>query len=244
MGSEILIQTLIALLPLSPATSGEIENEMISIGTETSIYADYDGPTMEEEIAAVDTAYPMIKNIDTFNVQVGDEFDELEGVYAVDSNEGDVTDNITVTENPVDTSSPGSYYVTYYIELDNGAWYRISRNVVVSDQPTDEYPIIPPTEAQLRGEVASEDDEDSPEHDATGEVEFQGITDVTINRGEDFDMFEGVTVIDKNGREIDNALVYTTGEVNNLEPGDYTVGYSVFDEDGNVHAVARVVTVQ
>lgn len=250
MSADILIKTLIALLPLSPATSDEVENHLESEHMTTNIYAEYDGPTMEEEIESVTTPYPNIRNVEPFNVEVGDEFDPLEGVYAVDSNDGDVTDNITITEGSVDTSAPGTYYLTYRAEATNGGWYNITRTVTVSDQPTDEYPIIPPTEAQLRGEVVTEEetetieDEDLETQDATGEVEFVGVSDMTISIGQDFDPFEGVTVFDADGTQIPNNRVYTTGNVNNEEAGDYTIGYSAFDADGNVSATARVITVQ
>lgn len=249
MSADILIKALVALLPLSPATSDEVENYLETEHMTTNIYAEYEGPTMEEEIASVTTPYPNIRNVEPFNVEVGDEFDPLEGVYAVDSTDGDVTDNITITEGSVDTSVPGTYYLTYRAEATNGGWYNITRTVTVSDQPTDEYPIIPPTEAQLRGEVATEDDEaieddDLATQEATGEVEFVGITDMTISIGQEFDPFEGVTVFDADGTQIPNSRVYTTGNVNNEEPGDYTIGYSAFDSDGNVSATARVITVQ
>lgn len=250
MSADILIKTLVALLPLSPATSDEVENHLETEHMTTNIYAEYEGPTMEEEIASVTTPYPSIRNVDPFNVEVGDEFDPLEGVYAVDSNDGDVTDNITITEGSVDTSVPGTYYLTYRAEAANGGWYNITRTVTVSDQPTDEYPLIPPTEAELSGEVATEEDEatvddgDLETQDATGEVEFVGVDDMTISIGEEFDAFEGVTVFDADGTQIPNNRVYTTGNVNNEEPGDYTIGYSAFDADGNVSATARVITVQ
>lgn len=249
MSADILIKALVALLPLTPATSDEVETHLEAEHMTTNIYADYEGPTMEEEIAAVTTAYPIIKNVGEFNVEVGDEFDQLEGVYAVDSNDGDVTDSLTVTEGSVDTSTAGTYYLTYRAESSNGGWYNITRTVTVSDQPTDEYPIIPPTEAQLSGEVATDDeeaagDEDLLSQDATGVVEFEGINDMTISVGQEFDLFDGVVVYDADGNQIPNDLVYTTGTVNNEERGDYTIGYSVFDAEGEVAATARVITVQ
>ena len=250
MSADIIIKALVALLPLSPATSDEIETHLEAEHMTTNIYADYEGPTMEEEIESVDTPYPIIKNVDAFNVEVGDEFDETEGVYAVDSNDGDVTDSITITDGSVDTSTPGTYYLTYRAEASNGGWYNITRTVTVSDQPTDEYPMIPPTEAQLRGEDPSDDsggeegDGELLSQDATGNIEFVGVNDQTISIGQEFDLFEGVEVYDADGNQIPNNLVYTTGTVNNEEPGDYTIGYSVFDEDGEVAAMARVITVQ
>lgn len=247
MGADILIKAMVALLPLSPATSDEVANHLEEEHLTTNIYADYEGPTMEEEIASVTTPYPIIRNVGEFNVEVGDEFDPLEGVYAVDSNDGDVTDSVTVTEGSVDTSSAGTYYLTYRAEASNGGWYNVTRTVTVSDQPTDEYPMIPPTEAQLAGEDPGdgESGDDGPlaSQDPTGNVEFVGVSDQTISVGQEFDLFEGVQVFDTDGNQIPENLVYTTGTVNNEEPGDYTIGYSVFDSDGNVSAVARVITV-
>lgn len=52
---------------------------------------------------------------------VGDSFDVMAGVTALDKEDGDLTDKIEVINNTVDTSKAGTYTVTYKVTDSNGA---------------------------------------------------------------------------------------------------------------------------
>lgn len=52
---------------------------------------------------------------------VGDKFDPLSGVTASDDEDGDITENIEVVENTVNTSKAGTYKVTYEVTDSQGA---------------------------------------------------------------------------------------------------------------------------
>ncbi|MDP3093612.1 MAG: S8 family serine peptidase [bacterium] len=64
----------------------------------------------------IDTTPPEI-NLDgdeTINLTVGDSYDEL-GATAIDDIEGDLTNSIIIGGNTVDTSTPGTYIITYNV---------------------------------------------------------------------------------------------------------------------------------
>lgn len=53
-------------------------------------------------------------------VNLGDEFNPLDGVTAIDALGNDITEKIEVVENTVDTSKEGEYKVVYKVADDNG----------------------------------------------------------------------------------------------------------------------------
>lgn len=72
-------------------------------------------------------------------IAVGDSFDPLKDVTAVDGNgyDTDLTSNINITANTVDTSHPGNYTVTYSVTGENGNEVTKTINVVVQENPGD-----------------------------------------------------------------------------------------------------------
>ncbi|AKG73618.1 immunoglobulin-like domain-containing protein [Salinicoccus halodurans] len=247
MNSKTILKVMAGLLPAAPITGDFIDQ---SIKTEDiaesedgadSKYADYEGPTMEEEIAAHSGSVPALEGMEAYNVKIGDEFDPLAGVYAVDSKDGNITDKIEVTSNNVDTSKPGTYNVSYRVENSSGNWYEYTRKIEVSDAASDPVPMVPPTEEQLSGSDSG--DSSSSESENSARITFIGLEDTTIQQGDEFDPKKDVQVIDVDGSEITNQL-YISGEVNTDEPGEYTIAYAVFDHFGDSHAKARTVTVE
>lgn len=240
MNADTLIKFMIGALPVAPIVSDFVDNDIEeTVQSADKAYENYDGPTMKEEAGSHTGNIPAIKGVSNINVQTGSDFNPLAGVYALDNQDGNITDNIEVTNNSVNTSSPGTYSVTYRAENSRGGYYEHVRQVTVSDRESDPVPLIPPTEEQL-GEVAS-DDSSSPE--AGNSVIFTGIEDLTISTGESFDPKDGVRAVDVDGTDISNQL-YISGEVDNETPGEYTIAYAVFDSFGDPAALARTVTVE
>lgn len=233
MNSETLIKFMVGILPLAPAAATYISEDSQTV-TESQSQENNTGPTMEEEINSHSGNLPAIKNVENINVKNGEDFDPLAGVYAVDSTDGDLTDEIEVTENTVDTSVNGSYNVTYRVENSKGGYYSYVRVVTVSDSESSPIPSIPKTSASQDKKSSSTE---------TSEVEFTGVEDLTIRVGENFEAKDGVSVTDLDGTDISNQ-VYVSGEVDNQTPGEYTIAYAVFDIFGNPSAVARTITVQ
>ena len=78
-------------------------------------------------------------------INVGDKFDKLQGVSAIDAEDGDITGNIKVTGD-VDTSKAGDYKLTYEVTDKNGAKTTVTIVVTVIEKEvpvTPESPVIP-----------------------------------------------------------------------------------------------------
>lgn len=249
MNGSLIVKLMAGLLPVAPITTDMIDEDPAyetgdssdngSEGEADSRYEDYDGPTMEEEVAAYSSSTPTIKGMESVNIQVGDDFDPLSGVYALDNTDGDITDNIEVSGNNVDTSSPGNYTVNYRVENSGNGWFEYTRQITVSDAPTDPIPLVPPTEEQLTGESSDDGSSDSESTD----VQFNNMDDTTISTGSDFDPRSDIQILDTDGIDITHTA-YISGEVDTSSPGEYTIAYAVFDQFENPHAHARTITVQ
>ncbi|MGI6005428.1 MAG: immunoglobulin-like domain-containing protein [Christensenellales bacterium] len=64
-------------------------------------------------------------------IGVGDVFYELEGVSALDSVQGDITDQVQVVKSNVNTLKPGTYRTTYQVTNDRGQTATATRKVTV-----------------------------------------------------------------------------------------------------------------
>ncbi|QQD85858.1 MULTISPECIES: immunoglobulin-like domain-containing protein [Jeotgalicoccus] len=236
MNSKNLIKFMIGILPLAPAVNTYLDQDTEQ-NTSEETPEDYNGPTMEEEINNHTGNLPAIKNVENVNVQNGDDFDPLQGVYAVDNTDGNLTEEIEITENNVNTSQNGTYNVSYRVENSNGGYYTYVRVITVSEAPSDSLPQVPPSDD------SSESDNENSNESNNAEVLFEGVDDLTITAGEEFDAKSGVRVTDVDGTDISDQL-YISGEVDTQTPGEYTIAYAVFDIFGNPNAVGRTVTVQ
>ena len=73
-------------------------------------------------------------NAEDKTLTVGDNFDPKSGVTATDKEDGDLTDQIEIVKNTVDTSKAGLYSVTYEVTDKDGASVEKSINVVVKEK--------------------------------------------------------------------------------------------------------------
>ncbi len=73
-------------------------------------------------------------NAEDKTLTVGDKFDPMDGVTATDKEDGDLTDQIEIAKNTVDTSKAGLYSVTYKVTDKDGASVEKSINVVVKEK--------------------------------------------------------------------------------------------------------------
>ncbi len=67
-------------------------------------------------------------------IKINSSFDPMEGVSAKDSEDGDLTSNIIVKENQVDTSTPGVYSVTYEVQDSVNNKIEKTVQITVSDR--------------------------------------------------------------------------------------------------------------
>ncbi len=113
----------------------------------------------------------------------------------------------------IDTSKTGLQYITYHVKDSDGYYYTYKRGVYVNDA------------------------------DLAPNPELSGIKDVTIKKGQDFDLLKGIKAKDKSGKDLTSDIV-TSGEVDTSKPGKYKVGYAVSDADGHISAEGRTITVK
>ena len=73
-------------------------------------------------------------NAEDKTLTVGDKFNPMDGVTATDKEDGDLTDQIEIAKNTVDTSEAGLYSVTYKVTDKGGASVEKSINVVVKEK--------------------------------------------------------------------------------------------------------------
>ena len=104
---------------------GTIEGNKVTVPAKAS-YVLVDTNSYKESIDDTDGAEPPVDekpetsekpviNAKDLVLKVGDKFDALNGVTAYDKEDGDLTANINVVENTVDTKKVGDYKVTYKV---------------------------------------------------------------------------------------------------------------------------------
>ncbi|MEG2739728.1 immunoglobulin-like domain-containing protein, partial [Clostridium sp.] len=105
---------------------------------------DSDGnKTMVKRIVTVNPKWSDLNSVPTINgaenktIKVSDIFNPLDGITANDKEDGDITKNIKVIENTVDTSKTGTYKVVYEVTDSKGAKTTKTITIIVrsNDKP-------------------------------------------------------------------------------------------------------------
>ncbi|MGF9816411.1 immunoglobulin-like domain-containing protein [Bacillus toyonensis] len=147
-------------------------------------------------------------------ISVGDKFDPMAGVKAIDNENGDITDKVTV-DGSVDASKPGTYDLTYTVSDSKGHTVTAKQTVTVKQKvkPTDEVPVLKvPAEA-------------------------------TINVGDKFNPLAGVKAIDNEDGDITDKVT-VDGSVDTSKSGTYDLTYTVSDSKGHTVTAKQTVTVK
>ena len=69
------------------------------------------------------------------------------------------------------------------------------------------------------------------------------VTDLQINKGDTVDFMQGIYIIDNKDTKEQLDIKIDLGDFNNLNPGTYTIKYTVTDSDGNVITFTRSIEV-
>ncbi|EUJ31254.1 putative peptidoglycan linked protein [Listeria floridensis FSL S10-1187] len=96
---------------------------------------DVDGNVALFTREVVVTEAPTITGEESTRLNPNADFDPLSTMKATDKEDGDITDKLVVLENPVDTSKPGTYYVTYEVLDKDGNKATFTREVIVTEGP-------------------------------------------------------------------------------------------------------------
>ena len=149
------------------------------------------------------------------DVAQGQPFDALAGVAATDEVDGDVSARITV-EGGVDTTTPGSYTLTYRVSDLAGNETAVERTVTVTAvEPT--FGGVPPNRTVVEGE------------------EFDELAGVTAKDANGVDITDRV--------EVELVRASSTARMVGPSAGAYTLVYTVTDDYGTTAVARSAVTV-
>ncbi|WP_434683256.1 M4 family metallopeptidase [Bacillus sp. PM5] len=144
-------------------------------------------------------------------ITVGDSFDPMVKVKAIDKEDGDLTSKVKV-DGEVDTSKAGTYILTYTVTDSKGHEGIAKQTVTVKgrEEVKNEIPIlkVPAT--------------------------------TTITKGDQFNPMAGISVTDKEDGDLTSKVAYE-GTIDTSKPGTFEIIYSVRDSVGNeVHTIQKV----
>ncbi|WP_338631904.1 immunoglobulin-like domain-containing protein [Clostridium baratii] len=230
----------------------------------TYTVTDSDGnTTIVKRIVTVNMKWAEINNAPVITaenktIKVGDKFDPMTGVAATDAEDGNITKDIKVIENTVNTNKPGTYKVVYEITDSQGAKTikEIHVTVVSNDKPiingANNVIIVEGTSFDPMAGVTATDTEDG---NITKDIKVTGT--VNTNKPGKYELTYTVTDSDGNTTivkrivtvnmkwaEINNAPVITA-ENKTIKVGDKfdpMTGVAATDaEDGNITKDIKVI---
>ncbi|HDR8488210.1 TPA: M4 family metallopeptidase [Bacillus cereus] len=148
----------------------------------------------------------------TITLRVGDTFDPMRNVKAVDKEDGDLTSKIKV-DGEVDTSKAGTYVLTYTVTDSKGHEVTAKQTVTV----------------KVREEIKNE------------KPILKVPATTSITEGDQFDPLIGVSATDKEDGDLTSKVAYK-GTIDTTKAGIYEIIYSVRDSVGNeVNTIQKVL---
>lgn len=166
------------------------------------------------------------------SIEVGTEFNTMNGVKAYDEDGSDITNSISVL-GQVDNSKPGEYELEYCIKNKSGETIKRTRKVTVKESEN---------KAELSQETTNKDNEVLNNQENVQEVKIVGPTFTRTYLGEAFNDKANIQAIDSNGKDI-TSLINVEGQVDVNKVGSYELKYSVADETGKTATLTRKVNV-
>ncbi|HDX9639931.1 TPA: M4 family metallopeptidase [Bacillus mobilis] len=170
--------------------------------------------TVKENEKTAENQLPELTVPLTITLRVGDTFDPMSNVKAVDKEDGDLTNKVKY-KGDVDTSKPGTYIVDYSVVDSQGGNTTATQTVIV--EGNGEKLDLNPT--------------------------LTVPTATTIHVGDSFDPMAKVLAIDKEDGDL-TSKVKVNGEVNTSKAGTYVLTYIVKDSKGHEVTAKQTVTVK
>ena len=146
---------------------------------------------------------------------IGDTFDPKKDVTASDIEDGDLTDEIEVVSNNVDTTQAGTYEVTYKVTDSEGASSAKTIAVTVN-----------------------------PKMETLNEIPMITAEDKILTVGDTFDPKKDVTAMDKEDGDVTDKIEVISNNVDTSKAGIYEVIYKVTDSQGASTTKTVIVTVR
>ncbi|WP_271006911.1 immunoglobulin-like domain-containing protein [Listeria seeligeri] len=160
--------------------------------------ADSTGESIELTITIEVVNDAPILSVDNKQLSVGDTFNPMSGVTAYDTEDGDLTSRIEVTENNVNTEVPGSYVVSYKVTDNNGKLTEKTIQIqVINDVPT-----IVASDKQI----------------VVGEI-FDPLKDVTASDKQDGDLTSQINILSNDVNSALAGIYHVTYEVTDSAGG-------------------------
>ncbi|HDR6277179.1 MULTISPECIES: M4 family metallopeptidase [Bacillus] len=170
--------------------------------------------TVKENEKTAENQVPELTVPLTITLRVGDTFDPMSNVKAIDKEDGDLSNRVE-HKGDVDTSKPGKYIVEYSVVDSQGGNATATQTVIV------------------------EGNRETLDLNPTLTVP----TEMTIHVGDSFDPMAKVLAMDKEDGDL-TSKVKVNGEVNTSKSGTYVVTYTVTDSQGHEVTAKQTVTVK
>jgi len=183
----------------------------VSLTTNSNVYgytlAKAYGVNIELSTPIVENRQPAIYAVDKTIIE-GDKFNEREGVTAIDTEDGDITKKIEVTENTVDANKKGEYKVTYKvkdsgnIEVTKSIKVTVKENSAPVIEAKDQELVLNSTFDALKNVKAT----DTEDGDITKKIE---VTENTVNTKKSGEYKVTYKVVDSKNKETTKTIKIT-----------------------------------
>ncbi|WP_415820377.1 immunoglobulin-like domain-containing protein, partial [Listeria booriae] len=206
-------------------TANDIDTSKEGTYHVTYTVTDSDNNTTTKTITVTVTSneVPTIEATD-HTLKKGDTFNPLADVSAADKEDGDMTKDIKITANDVDTSKEGTYHVTYAVtdSDDHTTTKTITVTVLSNDAPTIEatdHSLKKGTTFDPLADVSAADKEDG---DLTKDVKITA-NDVDTTKEGTYHVSYAVTDSDKNTTTKTITVTVTSNDAPTIEATDHTL---------------------
>ncbi|MBC1402677.1 DUF5011 domain-containing protein [Listeria booriae] len=203
---------------------------------------DSDGNTTTKQVTVTVTSNdaPTITATD-HTLKKGAKFDPMVDVTATDAEDGNLTKDIKITANDVDTSQEGTYHVTYSVtDSDNNTTTKqITVTVTSNDAPTIEatdHTLKKGSKFDPMSEVSATDKEDG---DVTKDIKITA-NDVDTSQEGTYHVTYSVTDSDENTTTKEITVTVTSNDAPTIEATDHTLKKgTTFDPMSEVSATDK-----
>ncbi|MDT0112192.1 DUF5011 domain-containing protein [Listeria booriae] len=206
-------------------TANDVDTSQEGTYHVTYSVTDSDENTTTKEITVTVTSNdaPTIEATD-HTLKKGTKFDPMSEVSAADKEDGDMTKDIKITANDVDTSQEGTYHVTYSVtdSDDNTTTKQITVTVTSNDAPTIEatdHTLKKGTTFDPKSEVSAADKEDG---DLTKEIKITA-NDVDTTQEGTYHVTYSVTDSDENTTTKEITVTVTSNDAPTITATDKTL---------------------
>ncbi|MBC2243019.1 DUF5011 domain-containing protein [Listeria booriae] len=206
-------------------TANDVDTTKEGVYHVTYSVTDSDGNTTTKQVTVTVTSNdaPTIEATD-HTLKKGAKFDPMADVTATDAEDGNLTNDIKITANDVDTSQEGTYHVTYSVtDSDNNTTTKqITVTVTSNDAPTIEatdHTLKKGTKFDPMSEVSAADKEDG---DMTKEIKITA-NDVDTTQEGTYHVTYSVTDSDDNTTTKEITVTVTSNDAPTIEATDHTL---------------------